>query len=190
MNTTSLRLLLAHYGRMGAAVFTILLAGCSSALEKHTAAATSVTPPEQKTRHLTSAAIVGQEIASRAQTHIGIPYRYGGASPADGFDCSGLIKYVFNQEGLDVPRTSREQAAFSRNIPLISAQPGDILFFEMATKKGVSHAGIYVGNDRFIHAPKTGRTVSYASLNGYWLSRLSKVGRMQSEPPRRAALEV
>lgn len=179
MNTTSLRIL------MVAAVFTIALAGCSSAPEKHSTAITSA-PPAQKTRHLTSAAIVGQKIASRAPTHIGIRYRYGGASPADGFDCSGLIQYVFRQEGLDVPRTSREQAACSRNIPLMTAQPGDILFFEMATKKGVSHAGIYVGNGQFIHAPKTGRTVSYANLNGYWLARLMKVGRMQSEPPRRA----
>ena len=115
------------------------------------------------------------------QTHIGIPYRFGGASPDEGFDCSGLIQYVFRQEGLDVPRTSRKQADYSQNIPLMSAQPGDILFFEMATKKGVSHAGIYVGNDRFVHAPKTGRTVSYAKLSNYWLSRLNKVGRLQNE---------
>ena len=165
---------------MIAAVFTIALAGCSSAPEKHTAATTSVTPPAQKTRHLTSA-IVGQKIASLAQTYIGIPYRFGGASPSEGFDCSGLIHYVFKLLGINVPRTSREQAAYSRNIPLVSAQPGDILFFEMAAKKGVSHAGIYLGNGRFVHAPKTGRTVSIADLNTYWLSRLKKVGRLQND---------
>ena len=165
---------------MIAAVFTIALAGCSSVPQKHTTAITSVTLPAQETRHLTST-IVGQKIASRAQAHIGIPYRFGGAHPNDGFDCSGFIQYVFKQEGLDVPRTSREQAAYSRNIPLTSAQAGDILLFEMTTKKGVSHVGIYVGNDRFIHAPKTGRSVSYATLNSYWLSRLKKVGRLQNE---------
>ena len=182
MKTTSssLRLLLAHYGRMSAAVFIMALAGCSSAPEKHgaTAAVTSVTPPAQKNRHLTSA-IVGQEIASRAQTHIGIPYRFGGASPNDGFDCSGFVQYVLKQQGLDVPRTSREQAAYSRNIPFMSAQPGDILFFETGTKKGVSHVGIYIGDNRFVHAPKTGSTVSYATLNAYWLPKLKKVGRLQ-----------
>ena len=169
--TSSLRLL---------TVFTIALASCSSSPEKHTAAITTVNPPAHTTRHLTSA-IVGQEIVSRAQAHIGTPYRFGGASPNEGFDCSGLVYYVFKQLGLDVPRTSREQAAYSRSIPLMSAQLGDILFFEIETKKGVSHVGIYAGNGRFIHAPKTGRTVSYAQLNTYWLSRLNKVGRLQND---------
>ena len=181
MKTTSplLRLPLTCSDRLGAVVFTfiIMLAGCSPAPVKQSDERTAVTPGAANTQRSVSVPI-GQQIVSRAETLLGTPYRFGGTSPSEGFDCSGLIYYTHHKQGIEVPRTSQQQADYSRDIALMSAQPGDILFFKMDGKK-VSHAVIYAGNNQFIHAPKDGGTVSYAELNDeYWRPRLFKVGRL------------
>jgi cell wall-associated NlpC family hydrolase len=106
-----------------------------------------------------------------AQSQIGIPYRWGGASPVAGFDCSGLVHYAYRQAGVDLPRTTREQ--FRRLAPVQRRHlgPGDLMFFRLAPGKGM-HVGIYVGRAIFIHAPSEGKRVSYASLtNPYWQAR-------------------
>ena len=181
-NSPSLRLPLIRCGRLSALVFaftfafTIVLAGCSSAPAKQAGERVSVTPGAvnaQRSAHVP----IGQKIVSLAETLIGTPYRFGGTSPSEGFDCSGLIYYAYHKQGIEVPRTSQQQADYSRNISLTSAQPGDILFFRINGEK-ISHAGIYAGNKQFIHAPKGARTVSYARLNSYWRPRLLKVGRL------------
>ena len=175
-----LRLPLTCSDRLGAVVFTftfiIVLAGCSPAPVKQSDERTAVTPGAENTQRSVSVPI-GQQIVSRAKAVLGTPYRFGGTSPSEGFDCSGLIYYTYHKQGIEVPRTSQQQADYSRDIALISAQPGDILFFKIDGKK-VSHAGIYAGNNQFIHAPKGARTVSYAELNSYWRPRLFKVGRL------------
>ncbi len=105
---------------------------------------------------------------------LGSPYKYGGASP-NGFDCSGLVYYTHQQLNITVPRTTRQQATHKHGKQLSTAKPGDILFFKIYGDK-ISHAGIYAGNNQFIHAPKSGKQVSYASLNEpYWKTRLVKV---------------
>ena len=164
--------------RLNAVVFAfvIVLAGCSPAPVKQSDGRTAVTPGVENTQRSVSVPI-GQQIVSRAETLLGTPYRFGGTSPSEGFDCSGLIYYTHRKQGIEVPRTSQQQADYSRDIALMSAQPGDILFFKINGKK-VSHAGIYAGNNQFIHAPKGARTVSYAELNSYWRPRLFKVGRL------------
>ena len=175
-----LRLPLTCSDRLGAVVFTftfiIMLAGCSPAPVKQSDERTAVTPGAANTQRSVSVPI-GQQIVSRAKAVLGTPYRFGGTSPSEGFDCSGLIYYTHHKQGIEVPRTSQQQADYSRDIALMSAQPGDILFFRINDKK-VSHAGIYTGNNQFIHAPKGARTVSYAELNSYWRPRLFKVGRL------------
>ena len=105
----------------------------------------------------------------RAIGLVGTPYRYGGNTPESGFDCSGLVNYVFRDMlDLRLPRTSRELAAMQG--PKIAAHrlaPADLVFFGSGGE--VSHVGIYVGEGRFVHAPRTGGTVRLDRLDGaYW----------------------
>ena len=119
----------------------------------------------------------GGSLVSLAQQQLGRPYRYGGTTPK-GFDCSGLVYFVYRQAGYQVPRSSREQYRSARKISLASISPGDLVFFEVSTGK-VSHVGIYVSDDLFIHSPSSGKGVSYASLqDDYWETRLIGVGRL------------
>ena len=103
---------------------------------------------------------------------VGTPYRYGGNTPAGGFDCSGLIGYVYNgAAGIALPRTTREMNAMRSASPVSrdALQAGDLLFFATSGGRRVSHAAIYVGQGRFVHAPSTGGTVRLDSLsNSYW----------------------
>ena len=105
-------------------------------------------------------------VLMRAISLVGTPYRYGGNTPDGGFDCSGLVNYVF-RDMLDVslPRTSRELAAWQGpRIPTDRLAPADLVFF--GSPGSVSHVGIYVGEGRFVHAPSTGGTVRLDRLDG------------------------
>ncbi|UXH43184.1 LysM peptidoglycan-binding domain-containing protein [Rossellomorea vietnamensis] len=109
------------------------------------------------------------KLLSEATSHIGTPYVWGGSS-VGGFDCSGFIYYVFKEAGAkDVKRLSSE-GYYSRSYYVNSPQPGDIVFFENTYKKGISHLGIYVGNNEFIHAGDNGVEISSLS-NSYWKSK-------------------
>ena len=104
------------------------------------------------------------DIIKFAENYLGVPYVYGGSSPS-GFDCSGLVYYVFRNLGYSVPRTASAQYYAGTPIKKSDLQPGDLVFFQNTSGKGISHVGIYVGNGQFIHAPSTGKVVSYANLN-------------------------
>lgn len=118
----------------------------------------------------------GVKIASLAEGLLGAPYRYGGASP-QGFDCSGLVRYVHGRLGMSVPRQAHDQYQSARHLAVRDLQPGDLVFFRLAGSK-ISHVGIYVGDGRFVHAPTTGKDVGYASLSdGYWWNRFAGAGR-------------
>lgn len=111
-------------------------------------------------------------IASRM---LGKPYRYGGASPS-GFDCSGLVYYAYHKAGYKVPRTSEQQYQDSLPVKPSAMREGDLLFFRIEGK--VSHVGVYLGNNQFIHAPSSGKRVTTTSLDDpYWKERLIKAGR-------------
>lgn len=103
---------------------------------------------------------------------VGTPYRYGGNTPDSGFDCSGLIGYVYRgAAGIALPRTTREMNAMRSASPVRrdALQAGDLLFFATSGGRRVSHAAIYVGEGRFVHAPSSGGTVRLDSLsNSYW----------------------
>jgi cell wall-associated NlpC family hydrolase len=110
------------------------------------------------------------EVIIHAIGQVGIPYRYGGTLPGTGFDCSGLIGYVFREAvGLKLPRTTRE--LIDINAPSIDRndlQAGDLVYFNSRGGR-VSHIGIYVGEDRFVHAPSTGGLVRIDKLSTpYW----------------------
>ena len=115
-------------------------------------------------------AAAGLETVRIAETVIGAPYREGGALP-DGFDCSGLVTWVFARQGIAVPRDVRRQAAFGIDVPRGEILPGDLVFFA-TTGSGPTHVGIATGDGRFIHAPKRGDLVRIESMSAsYWASR-------------------
>jgi cell wall-associated NlpC family hydrolase len=111
-----------------------------------------------------------------ARSMLGVAYRYGGADPR-GFDCSGLVHYSYAKAGLELPRTSQDIFRASQLVNPGNLRAGDLVFFTISSKK-IAHVGIYAGNKRFIHAPSSGKGVSYASLETpYWKNRLVAVGR-------------
>jgi cell wall-associated NlpC family hydrolase len=116
-------------------------------------------------------------VARTAGTLLGLPYREGGALP-DGFDCSGLVTYVFARHGIAVPRDVQRQALAGVAVARGDIEPGDLVFFS-TTGSGPSHVGIAIGEGRFIHAPKTGDVVRVESLSaGYWTSRFVAARRI------------
>ena len=120
-----------------------------------------------------------QQVIEAARDMLGVPYRYGGTSPQHGFDCSGLVQYVYSQAGVQVPRTTGEQYRASLPIKRNALQPGDVNFFRSPGRRFVSHVGIYLGQGEFIHAPSSGRSVSIDSLqDDYWRRRYTSGGRM------------
>lgn len=119
-----------------------------------------------------------QGVLSKAMTLLGTPYRWGGATPDGGFDCSGLVGYVFRTAiGLDLPRVSRQMATAGQAVDRASLVPGDLVFFGRRGK--VNHVGIYMGEGRFLHAPRTGRDVTVSSLDdGYWAAKFLSARRV------------
>jgi cell wall-associated NlpC family hydrolase len=111
------------------------------------------------------------DVLIRALGLVGTPYRWGGNTPDSGFDCSGLIGYVYRDAaGISLPRSTREMIGMQApNIGQEALQTGDLIFFATNGGSQVSHAGIYVGEGRFVHAPATGGTVKLDSLSkAYW----------------------
>ncbi len=119
----------------------------------------------------------------RALALLGTPYRWGGTSPEGGFDCSGLVGYVFrNTLGIELPRISRDMATVGELIrdPRALVE-GDLVFFSRRGKH-VDHVGIYIGNGQFVHAPRTGKDVEVANLiTGYWSQKFFHARRVATQ---------
>ena len=117
----------------------------------------------------------GATAASIAKGQVGVPYRYGGNTPA-GFDCSGLVQYSYAAAGVNIPRTTSGQWATMSPVDRSEMRAGDLLFFEISGK--MSHVGLYLGNGRFVHAPSSGKEVSIESLgSGYYRKAFIRAGR-------------
>lgn len=115
---------------------------------------------------------------SHALRALGTRYRYGGASPETGFDCSGLIAHVFEQAGRAVPRTARAQSRVGTPVKRAHLAPGDLVFYNTRNAP-YSHVGMYVGNGRFVHAPRSGAKVRIERLDTpYWRSRFNGARRL------------
>lgn len=120
----------------------------------------------------------GDEIALRAISLVGKPYRYGGAD-LHGFDCSGMVYFVHQALGIDVPRTAADQQRAAISVDRAALQPGDLLFFKTTRTRRISHVGVYVGENRFVHAPQTGRLIELRNLDDqYYGPRLVGAGRL------------
>lgn len=108
-----------------------------------------------------------KDIILTARKYLGVRYRRGGRSP-EGFDCSGFVSYVFGERGISLPRSAHNQYKKGKKVSDDSVMPGDLIFFNI-NGRSISHVAIYVGKDRFIHAPSNGKKVSYASMEDeYW----------------------
>ena len=114
-----------------------------------------------------------QEVALRALSFIGVRYKWGGSSPDTGFDCSGLIRYVYSQvTGQSLPYNAREMSGVGTTVDRAELQPGDLVFFN-TLRKPFSHVGIYLGGNRFVHAPSSGKRVRVDTLTDvYWQKHL------------------
>ena len=163
-------------------IFALLFNGCAGPESKPAASSAttkSATVVQKKSQPRTSSGTntTGKKVVTLAQGVLGSPYKYGGSSP-NGFDCSGLVYYTHSKLGISVPRTTRSQAQHANTLKLSDVEPGDILFFKIYGNR-ISHVGIYTGNKQFIHAPKSGKFVSYASIDDpFWRQRLVKAGRL------------
>ncbi len=120
---------------------------------------------------------LGIEAASLARQQVGKQYQWGAAGP-DRFDCSGLVQYVYGNLGIELPRASHGMAAVGEPVPRREIQPGDLLFFALKGS-GVDHVGIYIGKQKFIHAPRPHQPVRTDTLNDtWWRHRLKEARRI------------
>jgi cell wall-associated NlpC family hydrolase len=110
-----------------------------------------------------------------AKQYLGTPYKWGGASPRTGFDCSGLVQFLYAQRGVRLPRVSQDQAHAGRPVERHELRPGDAVFFN--TEGTDTHEGLYIGNGQFLHAPHTGDVVKISSLNDPYYSSHYHVAR-------------
>jgi hypothetical protein len=121
----------------------------------------------------TSGSGAARRVVPAAERYIGVPYRYGGSSPESGFDCSGFVQYVYGQQGVDLPRTSRQMAGSGVAVDPSgrSLAVGDLMLFSQGGR--ISHVAIYAGNGRFIHSSSSGKGVRYDDLDtprGRWFA--------------------
>jgi peptidoglycan DL-endopeptidase CwlO len=117
----------------------------------------------------------GARVVEIARKYVGAPYRWGGSSPS-GFDCSGLVRYVYAQVGVSLPHNAAKQYMLGTPVSRASLEPGDIVFFDR-----LRHNGIYIGEGRFIHSRQTGKRVSIAGLDEAWYAE-HWVGARRIEP--------
>jgi cell wall-associated NlpC family hydrolase len=146
----------------------VLLSACSSTPQHSGSFATN---SDEKMNELVMYAV------SLADT----PYRFGGNSPDNGFDCSGFVDHVFHHSlGVTLPRTSHELSRIGTAVNKNHLRPGDLVFFN-TQQSSYSHVGIYMGEDKFVHAPKSGSQIRVEKMNAtYWLSRYNGARRIRA----------
>ena len=105
---------------------------------------------------------LAQRAVTIARGQLGVPYRWGGASPGAGFDCSGLVQYVYGRLGITLPHNAASQYGHGRRVARGALRAGDLVFFS-----GLGHVGIYAGGGKFIHAPQRGTTVRWSQLSSH-----------------------
>lgn len=120
-----------------------------------------------------------ENLLNQGMEYLGIRYRFGGNSPETGLDCSGLVQNVFrNALGLDLPRTAKEMARVGDKVGMNDLKPGDLVFFN-TMRRAFSHVGIYLGDGRFLHAPRRGEEVRIDDMDKtYWVKRFNGARRL------------
>jgi cell wall-associated NlpC family hydrolase len=136
-------------------------------------------PPSTAFARLQSFTSRASDLALHAVGMIGIRYKYGGDAPESGLDCSGLVRYVFKEVlNKELPRTSHELSQVGKKVDTRDLQPGDLVFYN-TLRRSFSHVGIYLGDNKFIHAPSAGGAVRIESMDvGYWKKRFNGARRV------------
>lgn len=125
----------------------------------------------------TSSTTFGSRAADKALTMVGKSYRYGGNTP-DGFDCSGLVQYSYSRVGVKLPHGTQSLRRISHPVAHNNLRRGDLVFFTQEGKKS-SHVALYIGDERFVHAPSSGKNVHIADFNDrYWRRHFSEARRL------------
>ena len=195
--------------RCGLVFATILLTGCATTQSPDSAEAEALLAQLRQEYHYnTQADPLGAYLANRSQSDVaktyssisqkdhdsqhqfanaaldflGVKYRFGGEAPSEGFDCSGLVGYVAEKSlGLKLPRTSAEMARLGQSIKKNNLQQGDLVFFNTSGKR-FSHVGIYLGDNKFVHAPRTGAVVRVEDMTiSYWQKRYNGARRLVAQ---------
>jgi len=123
-----------------------------------------------------------EELIMHALNLVGVRYRYGGADPESGLDCSGFVQHVFKQAiGLALPHNAYSISLQGRRIPQSDLKPGDVVFFN-TLKRAYSHIGIYIGDNRFIHAGRMNQQIEVAQFDKYWIKRFDGARRLIEHP--------
>ncbi|MEN6585590.1 MAG: C40 family peptidase [Sulfuricella sp.] len=173
------------------AIFGYLFCAASVAWAQEPAEATSsAAEPVASTLQTRQAAGVS-DMLNYALNLIGVNYKYGGTQPTTGFDCSGYVSHVFRQvAGLSLPHNALAISRQGKQISLNELQPGDLVFFN-TLRRSFSHVGIYIGNNRFVHAPSSGGGVEVVSLqDSYWVKHFNGARRILTfQPPAGLANE-
>ena len=156
----------------------LLLAGLLVAPGAH-AEEPIVVPPPLQVSLVDRATATAQDAIDQAMDLLGIRYRRGGSSPEAGFDCSGFVSHVFREGlGLMLPRSSKEMSKSGEAISRDELRPGDLVFFN-TMRHAFSHVGIYLGDNQFVHAPRTGGRVRIEDLReNYWIKRFNGARRI------------
>jgi cell wall-associated NlpC family hydrolase len=157
-------------------VSVLFCTACSTALPPEMVVNPAIMPSAPPTTQRDAA---NAELVMYAMSLADTPYLYGSQSPNTGFDCSGLVLHVFQQTvQVNLPRTSLEMSQAGRGVGLEELQPGDLVFYN-TQQRDFSHVGIYVGEHKFVHAPKTGSQVKVANMReNYWLKRYNGARRI------------
>ncbi len=138
----------------------LILSGCAAPLQ-----------PQRPAR--------SQEMVFQALASAGVPYRRGGDSPENGFDCSGLVAHVYREAfGIELPHNALAQSRMGRHVTLSQLEAGDLVFYN-TERRPYSHVGIFLGDNRFIHAPRPGAAVRVENMSGaYWVRRFDGARRI------------
>jgi cell wall-associated NlpC family hydrolase len=136
-------------------------------------------PPPLQVSFVDRASATAQDAIDQAMDLLGIRYRRGGSSPEAGFDCSGFVSHVFREGlGMVLPRSSKEMSKSGEEISRDELRPGDLVFFN-TMRKAFSHVGIYLGDNQFVHAPRSGGRVRIEDLReSYWMKRFNGARRV------------
>lgn len=155
-----------------------ILGGCASS-RRSQSARSSPAPAARPASRDVAGSPEAVEVVVRAMGLIGVPYQWGGNDPREGFDCSGLVTHVYLEAvGMKLPRTSRLISGRGEKVARSRLAPGDLVFFN-TTRQPFSHVGIYVSDDRFVHAPSSGSLVRVDSMGlRYWQQRFAGARRL------------